>query len=59
MRFFPCLSRWFLLTLLAAAVGLCFAGCKSTEPENEALRPWNAPKGWETGLPSGMMEQRR
>jgi hypothetical protein len=49
-------SVWFYcLLLLSAAV---FTGCATTEPENESVRPWNAPVGWEGGLPGGMMEGR-
>lgn len=45
-----------LLALLLATVAL--TGCSTTEPDNASARPWNAPKGWETGLPSGMTEGR-
>ena len=37
---------------------LLLAGCASQEPENASVRPWNSPKGWETGLPPGMTEGR-
>lgn len=52
--------RGWWLALLVASLGLLVCGgCKTTdESENEATRPWNAPKNWETGLPSGMMERR-
>ncbi len=43
-----------LLLLLAVALN----GCASTESQNESVRPWNAPKSWENGLPAGMMEGR-
>jgi hypothetical protein len=43
------------LLLLA---GFLFSGCATTEPENESVRPWNAPIGWENGLPAGMTEGR-
>jgi hypothetical protein len=46
----------FLLVLLLASVAL--TGCSTTEPDNASVRPWNAPKGWETGLPSAMTEGR-
>ena len=46
----------FLLLILASLALLC--GCAGTESENASTRPWNAPKGWETGLPSGMTEGR-
>ncbi len=50
--------RWLCLLLLGvAAVGL--SGCASTdEGDNASVRPWNTPKGWETGLPSSMTEGR-
>jgi len=46
------------LLLLLAVVALWTSGCASVEPENASSRPWNAPKGWETGLPMGMNEGR-
>ena len=49
--------RFFVLLLLGASL-LALAGCASTESENASTRPWNSPKGWETGLPSGMTEGR-
>ena len=45
----------FLLIVLAA---VALVGCASTESENLSERPWNSPKSWETGLPSGLMEGR-
>ena len=51
---FRCL---FLLLLALAAVVL--SGCASTEPDNASERPWNAPQGWENGLPSSMYNQYR
>jgi hypothetical protein len=45
------------LLLLLASLAL-LAGCASTESDNASVRPWNAPKGWETGMPSGMTEGR-
>lgn len=47
-----------VLCLLLAVTALVFSGCATTEPENESVRPWNAPIGWEGGLPGGMMEGR-
>ena len=50
--------RWVLLLALAAGLaGL--TGCASTadEPDNMSERPWNAPTGWENGLPGGMLDQ--
>jgi hypothetical protein len=45
-----------LLPLLL--LGVFLSGCATTESENESVRPWNAPKSWENGLPAGMMEGR-
>jgi len=48
--------RWTLLLLLTlAALGL--SGCASTESENVSERPWNAPQGWENGLPGAMYDR--
>jgi hypothetical protein len=44
--------------ILALAGLLSLAGCATNEPDNLSERPWNAPKGWEHGLPSGLMEGR-
>jgi len=48
-----------LICLLFALVLLGASGCASTEPENASVRPWNAPIGWENGIPSGMYQQNR
>jgi hypothetical protein len=58
-RFRFCCSK-----LLKAGLGLLLlaavlvSGCATAEPDNLSARPWNSPKGWENGLPSGMMEGR-
>ena len=50
--------RWiFAAILLAVVAGM--TGCASTEPENLSERPWNAPAGYESGLPVQMMQQQR
>ncbi len=46
----------FLLLLVLAALTL--SGCATADPDNLSERPWNAPKTWENGLPSGMFEGR-
>ena len=46
------------LFLLLAVVALWTGGCATAEPDNLSERPWNAPKGWETGLPMGLNEGR-
>ena len=43
--------------LFLTLISLWFAGCASTE-DNASVRPWNAPMGWENGLPSNMQEGR-
>lgn len=47
-----------LWLLLFAAVVMAFAGCATDEPQNMSARPWNSPKGWENGIPSGLTEGR-
>jgi hypothetical protein len=45
--------------LLGMLFALLAAGCASTgDPMNASERPWNAPKNWEHGLPTGLMEGR-
>jgi len=49
-------SALFLLLLLLA---LGLTACATTEDtDNASVRPWNAPKGWENGLPGNMTEGR-
>jgi hypothetical protein len=53
------LSTGLALGLLLAALAFMAAGCASTEDtQNASVRPWNAPQGWENGLPSTMTEGR-
>ena len=47
-----------LFLLLLGLVLLGVSGCATEESENMAVRPWNSPKSWENGLPSGMTEGR-
>ena len=47
------------LWLLLVVTGLLIGGCATEEPGNMSSRPWNTPKGWENGLPGGLMEERR
>lgn len=51
------LHQGLLLSLLVLTVSL-LAGCASSDPDNLSERPWNAPKSWEGGMPSGMFEGR-
>ncbi len=50
--------RYVLLLVLAVAA-VVLSGCASTESDNLSERPWNAPQGWETGIPSSMYNQYR
>ncbi len=43
-----------LLLLLAVSASLGLTGCATNDELSS--RPWNAPKDWENGLPSQMME---
>jgi hypothetical protein len=47
----------FAILLLVSGL-ILLSGCTTTDPDNLSVRPWNSPKGWENGLPSGMMEGR-
>lgn len=46
----------FLWLLLLAAIAFGVAGCASDDPENESVRPWNAPQSWENSMPIEDME---
>ncbi|HYE31655.1 MAG TPA: hypothetical protein VEH27_09515 [Methylomirabilota bacterium] len=50
------LSKGFLLLLSAGFLFL--AGCASTDHDNMSERPWNSPKNWEHGMPTGIMRER-
>ncbi len=51
--------RWWVLLAMLAGAGFGLSGCKTEDDSsNEATRPWNAPKTWETGIPSDMWERR-
>lgn len=44
---------------LAVVLLFLLSGCASTDDAaNLSERPWNAPRSWEHGLPSGMFEGR-
>jgi hypothetical protein len=49
-----------VLSLLLVTLGALFLpGCTTDETsENASTRPWNQPRGWEHGLPSGINEGR-
>jgi hypothetical protein len=55
LRSIRSISLGFLLLSLAAVF---LGGCATSEPDNASARPWNAPKTWETGLPSNAFEGR-
>ena len=46
-----------LFLLLLALAALALGGCATPDSENASERPWNSPKSWENGLPSGMFNQ--
>jgi hypothetical protein len=48
----------FVAGLMLVGVLAMASGCNTPEPENRSARPWNAPKGWEGGLPVGLTEGR-
>lgn len=48
----------FLLLMLFAVMLLGAVGCASTEAQNDSVRPWDSPQGWENGIPSGMYQNR-
>lgn len=55
----PVLLRFFLL-LAVVAGSLLGSGCASTnEPQNQSSRPWNQPRGWESGVPGLLQNDRR
>ncbi len=56
MKLWP--SKRSRVLLLGLVVLRFLTGC-ATNDEKLSERPWNTPKSWETGLPTGMMEERR
>jgi hypothetical protein len=42
----------------ALSLLLSFGNACATVKDDADTRPWNAPKGWESGLPGGMMQGR-
>ncbi len=53
--------KTFRIVCATAFAAACFLsmGCASTDVDNQTSgRPWNKPKGWESGLPVGLTEGR-
>jgi len=51
--------RLFLLLSFPVFLAVLTTGCSTaSDPENQSQRPWGAPKGFESGLPSSMTEGR-
>lgn len=48
-------SSLVLLTLLGVLL-MGVSGCATTDTQNASVRPWDAPQGWENGIPSGMYQ---
>ncbi|MDE3068206.1 MAG: hypothetical protein KGJ60_11725 [Verrucomicrobiota bacterium] len=47
---------WLLLLALGAVLA-GVGGCSTNDPQNASVRPWDAPQGWEGGLPMDMNQQ--
>ena len=54
--------KFSLHQLFVAVLGgialMALTGCGTPETANKSERPWNSPKSWENGLPSGINEGR-
>ncbi|MBL9166842.1 MAG: hypothetical protein JNN07_03810 [Verrucomicrobiales bacterium] len=50
--------RSWLAFLGCLVLVLGFSGCGTPETANKSDRPWNTPRSWEHGLPSGINEGR-
>jgi hypothetical protein len=46
-----------LLLLLLVAIGLGAAACSTDEPENDSVKPWNSPEGWQNGQMQMLQQQ--
>jgi hypothetical protein len=46
-------AQLLLLSALCLGAGL-ISGCSTVESNNESVRPWNSPQGWENGQLNGM-----
>lgn len=48
-----------ILALLVAVCGIStLTGCKTTEQEDLTSRPWSQPRGWESGVPGFIQNDR-
>ena len=48
-----------ILVLLIAVAGLSsLTGCKTTEGDDLSARPWSQPRGWESGVPGFIQNDR-
>jgi hypothetical protein len=46
----------FILILALVGVSAGLTGCGTPDDQNVSARPWNSPKGWESGFPSALTE---
>jgi ABC-type glycerol-3-phosphate transport system substrate-binding protein len=48
-----------LLLLLLLAIGLGAAACSTTDddPDNQSVKPWNSPEGWQNGNMQMLQQQ--
>ena len=51
------MRRWLAWVWLGVLL-LAASGCANRSDDDLSARPWNSPRYWETGLPSGMYEGR-
>ncbi len=58
MKFLLSVRGLLLLLFVGLVVGLSACATTDEDTDNASVRPWNAPKGWENGLPSNMNEGR-
>ncbi|MBI3417159.1 MAG: hypothetical protein HY043_17860 [Verrucomicrobia bacterium] len=58
MKRSPLASPRIAFALLLGAIAFVLIGCATDDPDNLSARPWNTPKTWENGLPSGLYEGR-
>jgi hypothetical protein len=60
MRNLPFAILRIVLVAVALVSVLCITGCTSVADDSNhvSTRPWNTPKSWEGGMPSGMNEGR-